>query len=158
MFTNKHVVVALIIAPILSVLAWYAVGAFIGEEPQLAQAGNAYPLLAASNCRWPSGHCELENEDFSVSLTMEDDRLLLTSHQPLDGVMLAIAAVAQEQQPNRMSQLDESAQRWALSLESIPTPGQRIHLVASTSGRQFFGDASTVFVSEDESGLPEPAQ
>ena len=26
MFTNKHVIIAMIVAPILSVLAWFAVG------------------------------------------------------------------------------------------------------------------------------------
>jgi hypothetical protein len=30
MWKNKHVVVALIVAPILAILAWYAVGSLIG--------------------------------------------------------------------------------------------------------------------------------
>ena len=66
MFTNKHVIVALIVAPVLSVLAWYAVGSFTGEQPTPAEPGQSYPLVEKSNCRYPSGECELENEDFSV--------------------------------------------------------------------------------------------
>jgi hypothetical protein len=43
MWKNKHVVIAMIVAPILAVLAWFAVGALVGEKAQVAKPGGAYP-------------------------------------------------------------------------------------------------------------------
>ena len=50
-------------------LAWFAVGAFLGEEPQQAAPGQSYPLVERSNCRYDSGHCDLHNEDMQLSIT-----------------------------------------------------------------------------------------
>ena len=42
MLTNKHVVIALIVAPILAVIAYFATDAAVGEKPHKAQAGKSY--------------------------------------------------------------------------------------------------------------------
>ena len=42
MWKNKHVIVALIVAPILSILAWFAVGAIVGDQAKVAEPGTAY--------------------------------------------------------------------------------------------------------------------
>jgi hypothetical protein len=154
-FTNKHVVIALIVAPILSVLAWFAVSSWIGEKPQAAQMGNSYPLLAQSNCRWPSGQCDMENEDFSLSLRLDASaRLTLESSHVLDGIVLAVSAGPADSRPRAMSAIDEAGRHWVLQLDSIPGPEDRIQLVANAGGRQFFGDASTVFSGEDKQAAP----
>ena len=71
MFTNKHIIVALLVTPVLAVLAWFAVGAFVGEKPQQAAPGQSYPLVERSNCRYDSGQCDLHNEDLQLSITFE---------------------------------------------------------------------------------------
>ena len=74
-FTNKHVVIAMIVAPVLAVLAWFATGQLSGEKPQPAEQGKSYPLVEKSNCRYPSGACDLENENFKLRLTVEESTL-----------------------------------------------------------------------------------
>ena len=89
MFTNKHVVIALIVGPILAILAWIGVGQIAGEKAAVAVAGNSYPLVEKSDCRYESGHCKLENEDFKLVLLLEqrgiDTMLVLQSAQVLEG-------------------------------------------------------------------------
>jgi hypothetical protein len=68
MWKNKHVIIALIVAPILSVLAWFAVGQIVGEKAMVAEPGAAYPLVARSNCRWASGECELHNNELEMTI------------------------------------------------------------------------------------------
>ncbi len=96
MFTNKHVIIAMIVAPILAVLAWFAVGEFTGEQPKRAEPGQTYPLVEKSNCRYQSGACDLENGDFKLRLSLQDGvtgpEFLLTASHPLEGVVLAVDA------------------------------------------------------------------
>ena len=71
MFTNKHVVVAMLVAPILAILAWFAVDALVSERPHVAHEGGAYRLAAKPSCRYASGMCELENADLKISIRPE---------------------------------------------------------------------------------------
>jgi hypothetical protein len=66
--TNKHFVVALIVAPILAIISYFAVDKLVAPEPIAAQAGENFPLVARSNCRWESGKCTLANGDFKVHI------------------------------------------------------------------------------------------
>ena len=156
-FTDKHVLVALIVAPILALLAWFAVDVWVGEEPGAAQAGNSYPLIARSNCRWASGLCEMENEDFSVVIRLDGNtRLLLTSRHALDGVMLALehssAGSLSLPPPLAMSRLDAAGRRWAMPLSAPLPESARIRFVASADRRQFFGETGLAFTGENSTG------
>ena len=46
MFTNRHVIIAMIMAPILAALAWISAGQFTGEQAAPARPGQSYPLVA----------------------------------------------------------------------------------------------------------------
>ncbi len=67
-FTNKHVVIAMIAAPILAVISYLAVDRYVSPKPIPAQVGQTYPLVTRSNCRYNSGKCTLVNGDFKVEL------------------------------------------------------------------------------------------
>ena len=154
LFTNKHVIIALIVGPILAILAWLAVGQIAGEKAAVAVAGQSYPLVEKSDCRYESGHCKLENEDFKLLLKVEQrglgSLLVLTSKHALDGVMISVAAADHEVQPSAMRSGNAEALEWTLILESVPAPAERIHLVASRGGTQYFGDAGTLFIKRAE--------
>ncbi|MEE4659150.1 MAG: hypothetical protein V2J89_01700 [Halieaceae bacterium] len=157
MFTNKHVVTALIVAPILSVLAWFAVGNLIGEAPAPAQAGNAYPLVEKSNCRWASGRCDLENADFRVTLRYSGKGALeLRSEFPLQAATFSVHDPASdiELPPMALEAEDESGLRWQLLAAGMPSPGQRIRLVASADGSRYYGEAGTAFAQPPDKNIP----
>ena len=101
MWKNKHVVVAMIVAPILAVLAWFAVGAMVGEQADVAEPGAAYPLVARSNCRWASGECELANNELEMTilpleLGAQYTRLSLDSEFPLAQATFALLSGGNE--------------------------------------------------------------
>ena len=150
MFTDKHVVVALIVGPVLAILAWLAVGQIAAEKAAVAVPGHSYPLLEKSDCRYPSGHCTLENEDFKLRLQMErrDTQvvLLITSAHALDGVMLSVVTSEQSVPPGAMRSTQANNKEWAYILERVPVPEERIHLVTSHRGSRYFADAATLFI------------
>lgn len=154
MFTNKHVVVALIVAPVLAILAWLAVGQIAGEEAAVAVPGQSYPLVEKSDCRYESGHCKLENEEFKLLLRLQqrgpDAFLLLTSAHVLEGVMVSVTAPDNAAQPRPMNLATAGGLEWEVSLDRLPASQDRIYLVASSGGTQYFGDAATLFIKRSQ--------
>lgn len=149
-FTNKHVVVAMIAAPLLAVMAWFATGQFAGEEPQAAVAGQSYPLVEKSNCRYPSGACDMENEAFRLRLAAAGSALVLTSTHALDGVVLGVGWPEEETQPAAMRAVDGQGLTWRAELANSPAPAQRIRLVAMAGGSSYFADVATAFLQPQD--------
>ena len=153
-FTNKHVIIAMIVAPILAVLAWFAVGQLGAEKPQAAKPGSSYPLVEKSNCRYASGSCDLQNEDFRLILVYKDGasgpQMVLTASHPLEGVVLAVGPADQTDQPAPMRATDGQGLEWALVLAARPAAEERIRLVARAGGSSYFADAATAFLQPDD--------
>ncbi len=150
MFKNKHVIIAMIVAPILSILAWVAVGQLTGEQPQPAKPGESYPLVEKSNCRYESGACDLENEEFKLRLTLQDGitgpEFVLTASHALEGVVLSVGAADSQEQPAAMRASDGQGLHWRIAIAEKPGAEQRIRLVARAAGSSYFADASTTFL------------
>ena len=157
MFTNKHVIIAMIVAPILSILAWFAVGNFIGEQPEAAQPGQSYPLVEKSNCRYPSGRCELENSDFKLVMTYHDEasgpQMVVRSSHPLEGLVLGLGTGDSEVTPSAMRATDGQGLEWRIALAAKPAPDQRIRLVARSAGSTYFAEAGTLFLQPKDMQL-----
>jgi len=157
MFTNKHVLVAMIVAPILSILAWIAVGSFTGEQAAPAQAGKSYPLVEKSNCRYPSGSCDLENGDFKLRLSMQDgpagQQLVLSSSHRLEGAVLSVSEPENDTPPSGMRATDGQGLEWRIALGATPSGEERIRLVARAAGSSYFGDASITFMQPQDGPL-----
>ncbi len=149
MFRNKHVITAMLVAPLLAILTWFAVGALVGEKPKPAQRGQSYPLVETSSCRYASGVCELTNNDLRLTLRAGDGvgfNLTLTSTHALDQVQMAVGAADSDTAPRLMMRGGDEGRSWYLPMSSAPAEGLRIRLVASRAGSAFFADASTAFL------------
>lgn len=147
---NKHIVMATMMAPVLGIISYFAVNALVGEDPQAAEAGQSYKLVEKPNCRYASGLCGLKNVDFELTLSFElagDDRWLLKleSVYPLDGVLVALVENENnEKPPVDMQAVDGEGLQWSLGMQR-PDPQHRLHLVASSDGALYFGDAALKF-------------
>ena len=152
---NKHVLVATLAAPVLALIAYFGMGAIIGEKPKPAEAGQSYQLVEKPNCRYSSGQCGLKNVDFELTISFEplgNDRLLLNlkSENPLDGVMLALVANSvEEDTPQKMQPLGNDGLNWSLEIAQPDPERDRLHLVASASQTLYFGDVATKFTSSE---------
>jgi hypothetical protein len=158
-FRNRHVVVAALVAPVLALIAYFAIDFFFGETPHAAVEGQSYPLAETPGCRWASGACGLKNNEFELTLSFRtvggETLLLLESAHALDGVMLSVARDEAELAPPRpMAPAADDGRRWTLDVV-VPEPGRdRLRLAASAGGTLYFGDASTAFVQSTGENEP----
>lgn len=156
MFRNAHIVIALLIAPVLALLAWFSVDFLFGERPQAAVPGESYPLAELPGCRYAGGACGLKNADFELRISIErgaDGRAVLdvASEFPLDGVIAALVAEQTgERGPLPLRRVSPGGQAWRIELPA-PQPGSdRLRIAASAAGSQYFGEVSTTFLQEPD--------
>lgn len=124
MFKNKHIVIAMLVAPVLAVMSWFAVDYFVAERPHAAKPGATYKLVAKSNCRYDSGQCDLENEDFvlklrPVRISGDSVSLELSSRFALQSVTLALVESGRELAPSQLTPGQSGGQAWT---GEIPAP------------------------------------
>jgi len=155
MWKNKHVVVALLVAPILSILAWYAVGNLVGEKPQAAEEGKAYKLVARSNCRYASGSCDLHNADFELTIEPEmlaaaSVALKLTSSHALQSAVLGLAENGSEPAPARMTRTDEAGLEWQGLLPHPSSPDAIIRVAVTAQGSTWYAEVPVVFLENED--------
>ena len=152
MFKNKHIIAALIVTPILAIIAYFATDYFVSEKPHKALPGEAYELAEKPNCRYNSGRCGLKNADFTVDITaqhLDENYLNLTlkSAFPLQGARLAM--VDDPEQPGEPRPMkNQNAQRteWTITLSQPKTDSSRLRMVLAAGESVYYGDTSTAFL------------
>lgn len=155
MWKNKHVVVALIVAPILSILAWFAVGQFVGEKPHVAESGSTYKLVARSNCRYASGSCDLHNADFKVTLEPEmlsasSVALTMTASHALQSAALGLIEPGLASEPATMTRIADDGTRWQGLLPRPASPAAMIRVAVTAQGATWYAEVPVVFLDESE--------
>lgn len=139
----------MIVAPILAVLAYFAVDFLVKEKPHVAVAGQAYPLLAQSNCRFTSGECNLENASFKSKLKIASDKqsLTLTSSHPLQSATLGfVNQDGSETEPDQMIALDDTNTAWQLALPSDAASDTLARLALQANDAFYFAETSMQFI------------
>lgn len=151
MFRNKHVLAALIITPILSILAYFAVDKMVSEKPKAAVAGGSYELIALPNCRYASGICGLKNGDFKVILRVTylvDGGLLLSleSAFPLQGGRIALVENINEVgEPAALRTKDKEKLNWSVTLPKPQSEDSLIQLAIAANDSLYYAQTGLVF-------------
>ena len=152
MFKNKHFLIALLIAPILSLIAYFGTDMALSEKPHAAKEGETYKLAAKSNCRYTSGLCDMTNGDFKVQfrsekLTANGLDLSLKAAFPLEGVKLSIVDnQEQSAQPLDMQPTDSTGQHWAISVAKPTSAESWLRVAIQSEGTLYYGETQTAFV------------
>jgi hypothetical protein len=152
MWKNKHVVIAMIVAPILAILAWVGVGQIVGEKAHVAEPGAAYPLVARSNCRWESGECELHNNDLEMTilpleLGAQYTKLSLDSEFPLAQATFALLSNGSEVVAN--AEYDSSPDAPAQMIVTIPAfadPEATLRVAVTVRESLYFAEVPVIFM------------
>lgn len=147
-FRNKHVIIAMIVAPILAVVTYYAVDGIVKERPHVAVAGQAYPLVAKSNCRYTSGECDLENAEFKSTLSVESELgviSLKSSHALKNATIGFVQADGNESQPALMSSQDDSHTVWKMKLPLEVDASTVARLAIEANGAFYFAETTMGF-------------
>lgn len=152
-YKNKHVVVALLVAPILALISYFSVDMMVAEKPHAAKAGGHYELLEKSNCRYSSGKCDLKNGDMHIAIqpnwvTNDRLRLTLSSVQPLEKVVSArVNALGEEVSVSSMESLDDSGLTWSTEMMTPDADLERFRLAVSVNETWYYGDAALKFIN-----------
>lgn len=157
--TNKHVIAAMVVTPILAVLGYLATDMLVKEQPHVAQAGQNYPLVAQSNCRYTSGRCDLENNQFKASLSVDESAnqqsLLLTAEHALEQVNVGFNLVPTESSAEQTRGAESIPQkmvwngtqnRWELPLPQGVTSDSLLMIVIQANGVNYFADTQMAFM------------
>ncbi|MES0327310.1 MAG: hypothetical protein ABUK13_03870, partial [Gammaproteobacteria bacterium] len=104
---NKHLIMAMFIAPTLAVIAYFGVDFIVSEKPHVAVQGESYKLAAKSNCRYKSGICTLENGDVEVKVHAQamgnnQIKIILSSVVPLQSALISFVGEGENAEPTAM--------------------------------------------------------
>lgn len=151
MFGNKHIAIALLVAPMLAIIAWFAVDYFVAERPHAAVPGGSYPLVAKPNCRRPSEGCELANSDLTVTLAVPEfdaaaAKIDLTSTFPLERAAIGIANTsAVEGAPDILSPTESTRLSWRGSVSGPIDRDSTLRVLVWASGASFYAEVPVTF-------------
>lgn len=152
---NKHLVVALIVAPILAVIAYFGVDYLVKEKPHQAIAGEDYPLAAKSNCRWESGGCTLQNGQVKINITATEEPsgqtlLSLNSTPAVAGAKIALVAQGNAGEPQNMV-YQEGAEEvtWLMRLPVGTQQTDQIQLAVLIAESIYYAETGLVFIKKE---------
>ena len=164
MLKNTHVIVAMLVAPILAIFAWFATDMIVGETPFEPVPGETYKLVEKPNCRWESGVCGLKNGNFEIEMTTEplggeQLEVTLVSSHPLVGVQFAVfksspETIDRESKPVNMQSLDNTKLKWGLMIDKPVSELTRFRLAVKASESLYFGEVGTTFLQAGQASYP----
>ena len=144
MWKDKHVVVALIVAPILAVIAWFGVDYIVAEKAQPAEPGSMYPLVARSNCRYDSGSCDLVNNDFEVTLRpieLRTDRTILAVESEFELQQVSLALVVRGEETagkGAPTETPEGQTVWVINIPARAEPEAILRVAVTAQDSVYF--------------------
>ena len=147
MFKNKHVVIALIVAPILALLAYFGVDNLVSEKPHKAIEGESYPLVAKSNCRYTSGKCTFQNGNFELNIYIENGKTLIVS-SPYSLSEVEASLLDNKGNTSKLYFVQDTDQgtQWSQKIISEITPESVIRLVTIASKSIYYGETEMAFI------------
>ena len=154
MWKNKHVVVAMLVAPILAIFAWFAVDHVVSEKPHAARPGADYPLAARSNCRYESGACDLVNGEFKLRISAPGGNVAqltldITAVFPLGAATIGIApAAGAESVPVVFASAVDDRTRWSGQVSGPASPNSVLQLVVVAGESRYFAEVPTTFLQQ----------
>lgn len=155
-FKNKHLIIALLVAPLLAIISWFAVDYMVAERPQAAKSGGYYPLVAKSNCRYQSGACTLKNGDIELNFMakrINDSTVELTlqTHNPATEVLVSFSEADESPTPLMMSTDLDNADRWHAKIPVGNTENSAFRIAASIGSAGYYAETSALFVDYETS-------
>jgi hypothetical protein len=153
---NKHVILAMFVAPVLALIAYFATDYVVSEKPHAAQQGSSYKLAAKSNCRYQSGQCTLHNGDVEVNVRAEHitDTLIelsLHANMPLENALVSFVVANEETNPAMMQPAASEENTWRAKFDIVDAEKSTLRLVLKLSDTLFYAETPAVFIDYDTS-------
>jgi hypothetical protein len=152
MWKNKHVVIAMLVAPLLAIIAWYGVDSIVAERAETAKPGEHYPLVARSNCRYDSGQCDLVNNDFkliihAVEVQPYKTTLTLESEFQLTSATLSLVSGNNEELATVVAgDASDMPVQWTVTIASAAVPPAVLRVAVSVQQSIYFAEVPVIFI------------
>ena len=152
---NKHLILAMFIAPVLAILAYFATDYVVAEKPHVAQQGEAYKLSANSNCRYKSGVCTLKNGDVEVSVRakrVENNQLELTVSSDLiiQSALVLFLDSNNDRSTKPVAMKAENKNSWTTNL-NFEKEQNILRLALNIDDSLYYAETSAVFIDYETS-------
>ena len=141
---NKHVITAMIVAPILAIITFFATDYVVSEQPQAAQEGSSYKLAGRPNCRYTSGVCTLKNGDVLMDISFDNAVLNIDSQLALNGVKVAL----NDNAPLAMNNTDTNNEKWQVAFPTAPSVTDTLKLAIESNGVVYYAEQSLGFIKK----------
>ena len=154
-YKNKHVIVAMLVAPVLALISYFSVDAVVAEKPHAAKAGEHYALLEKSNCRYSSGACDLKNGDVQLNIkpewiTNQRLRLTISSSKPLQNIIGArVNGLGEDLNTHAMQNNAEQGFTWTPELVTPAAALERLRIAVALNETWYYADAALKFINYD---------
>jgi hypothetical protein len=148
---NKHLILAMFVAPVLAIIAYFATDYAVSEKPHQAQQGNTYKLAASSNCRYQSGQCTLQNGDVEIHVTVERItaslvEMTLRTSISAQKVLASLVDDNNAGQPVAMQSNDAENTVWHAQFDITDPEKAQLRLAVELSGALFYAETPAVFI------------
>ncbi|MFK8028296.1 MAG: hypothetical protein AB8C40_09595 [Gammaproteobacteria bacterium] len=155
-FKNKHVITAMIVAPVLAIASYYLVDLTVKEQPIKAVAGQTYQLIAKSNCRFSSGACDLENGNFKSTITIANSdgkqTLLLNANNSLQQAAVGfVTSDGQESGPFELTTRDLASKQWFVELTVPADASTTLRVALSANNSHYYSETNMGFATYETS-------
>lgn len=153
---NKHLILAMFVAPLLAIIAYFSVDYIVSEKPRAAQQGGTYKLAAKSNCRYQSGVCTLKNGDIEVKLHARriDERMVelnMYSELPIQNAIISYVAGEFTSEPVAMNTESAAAGDWYVTLELSDPENSQLRMALSIADAMYYAETTAVFIDYETS-------
>lgn len=148
-------ILAMFIAPVLAIIAYFSVDHIVSEKPQAALPGSSYKLAAKSNCRYQSGNCTLKNGDIEVQIRaqrMTGKEVALTMHSELLIQHAIISSVTDnlESEPAQLKATsagaDDVTNDLHITLQLDDPEKSKLRFVLNISDTTYYAETTAIFV------------
>jgi len=152
---NKHMILAMFVAPVLAIIAYFSVDYMVSEKPRAAQPGSTYKLAAKSSCRYKSGACTLKNGDVEVHIRAqrfdaEDVELVMHSELAIEHAIISyvIGDFASEpvQMPVLTNQASAETSDRHIFLQLDNPEKTKLRFALNISGVMYYAETTAIFV------------
>lgn len=153
---NKHLILAMFVAPVLAIISYFSVDYMVSEKPQAAQQGGTYKLAAKSNCRYKSGACTLRNGDVEVSIRArrmdtKEVRLTMYSDLPVQHAIISYVTSDFESEPVQMHLASAESQDRTIILQLDDPENSVLRLALNIANVMYYAETTAVFVDYETS-------
>ena len=148
---NKHLILAMFVAPTLAVIAYFSVDYVVSEKPQAALHGNSYKLAAKSNCRYQSGTCTLKNGDIEVHIRARrvGERaveLIMHSEIPIQNALISYVTDKVISTPESMNTTTAEMDEWNVTLYLDDPEKSMLRLALNISDSMYYAETTAIFI------------